>query len=532
MPIDKPTLLLIASECGGIARKGGLGDVIRDLSRSLHASGVRVGVVLPGYQESGILGEKTASLKVRFGGKVHKTGLLYLERHGVPVFQIRNRTFFEKEYGSVYIDSEKLARGPFEDDARRFAFFSAAVTEALAAYEPFNEVELLHCHDWHTGVLLTLLRTDPRYRETARRMQSLFTIHNLDYQGSRPFIYGKEKELLSFQSWFPELYESLVGTPRFFDLRDPRATDPCFNPLKAGIRLADLVTTVSPTYAHEITLPDDPGNRFTGGCGLERDISLLARQGRLSGILNGIDYHALDPARLDPPISTEKRTRRSQKKAFKKAFLERIAGRPECGALYADPKGWLERPLVIFISRAVEQKAGILLEGEGQERVLLDKVLDRDISLIALSDGGLGERLAARMGGDNAVFINQFDPELATGLYAAGDILLLPSYFEPCGISQLIAMRFGCLPLVHDIGGLHDTVRDGQSGFAYKGRNLQEQKRNLLRTLDRALETKQNQPEVWQEMIGTAMRERFTWEDPTRIYRQLYSQLLGRPLGR
>ena len=546
--VESPRILFIASECARIARTGGLGDVVHDLSRVLRQKGISTAVIMPGYSSGSLTGEFVEQYKIAFGGKSHKVKLHALDLDGVTVFQIRSKTFFEKEYGTVYIDSGSLDRGPFEDDAKRFAFFSKAAAEIIHKSPLFQATKILHCHDWHTGVFLTLLKMDPQYAELAQRVRTVFTIHNLGYQGVRPFVYAKEKLLMSFSSWFPQLYREMVATPRIYDIRDPLAEIPCFNPIKAGIRLADLVTTVSPTYAHEITLPNDPGNRFTGGNGMERDLTQLARRGRLTGILNGIDYTDNDPAALIPPYISGTASCCRDRKKFTKSFLERL---PERLALLAEESGdrfknsgeilkrkpmldaaWKKRPLVVFISRAVDQKAGILFEEMSGGKNLLDRILNRELSLIVLASGELEENFRKTMDRDNALFINAFDRKLATDLYGAGDLLLLPSYFEPCGISQLIAMRYGCLPLVHEIGGLHDTVKHRKTGFSYHGVNLEQQQRSLLRTLDSALKLWQESPERWEEMIRKAMDKRFTWEAPARTYIQLYSQLTGLPMVR
>jgi starch synthase len=149
-----------------------------------------------------------------------------------------------------------------------------------------------------------------------------------------------------------------------------------------------------------------------------------------------------------------------------------------------------------------------------------------------LASGELEDSFTEYMQAENALFIDTFDGTLATALYAAGELLLLPSYFEPCGISQLIAMRYGCLPVVHEIGGLHDTVRNRRTGFCYGGVNLAGQQKALLRALDAALKLHREDPTGWNGMMREAMEERFTWTGPTKIYQQLYGQLLGMPVGK
>jgi len=538
-----PQVLFIASECGQIARTGGLGDAVHDLSRALCERGIHTAVIMPGYSSSSLIGHTVEQFKIPFSGKHYRIKLLKLDLGEVPVYQIKSKDYFEKEYGTVYIDSERGNRGPFEDDAKRFAFFSRATAEIIKDFPLFKETKILHCHDWHSGAFLVLLKFDPAYEAIAQRVRTVFTIHNLSYQGVRPFVYAKEKLQMSFSSWFPELYYNLVATPRIFDIRDPLAEIPCFNPIKAGIRLADLVTTVSPTYAHEVTLPDDPGNRFIGGHGMERDLIQLAKRGRLSGILNGINYKDNDPGLLDPPYNPASKSCNQERKAFVRTFLgnlpERItqlartAGdsfRNSASLLKRKPllsAQWKKRPLLVFISRAVDQKAGILFESFSGGKNLLSRILDRKLSFIALASGGLENRFIESMDRENALFINAFDKQLATELYGAGDLLLLPSYFEPCGISQLIAMRYGCLPLVHEIGGLQDTVQHRKTGFCYRGINLEQQLKGVLRTLDNALKMWHESPKEWQTMMHAAMDKRFSWEGPAQTYKQLYSQLVG-----
>jgi len=524
------TLLFAASEFGGIAHTGGLGDVVRDLSRELYKKRMNIAVIIPAYSKSTETGILVYSFKTPFGGRLITTEILKLDFNKVPVYQIRNKLFFEEEYGNVYIDSGKSGRGPFEDDAKRFAFFSAAVAESLLTFPPFRKIRLLHCHDWHTGVLLTLLRYDPRFVNTAAGLRIFFTIHNLGYQGVRPFVYGKTADLLSFQSWFPKLYNSGISPRQLSDIKDPVAKTPCFNPIRAGIRLADIVTTVSPTYAHEITLPDNGNNCFIGGSGLEKDLTRLAKQGRLSGILNGIDYNSCDPGKLSPPYEATDKDLISKKTEYKLTFLERLQDRIKnskntvtAKSLFK-MKNWKNRPLLIFISRAVKQKAGILFKKMPDGVTLLGSILNLDISLIVLASGELNNDFQAALTGDNALYMDTFDRELATALYAAGDILLMPSYFEPCGISQLIAMRYGCLPLVHEIGGLADTVTD-ETGFSYNGTNLIQQQNNLLSQLRKALAKWHSDKNGWETMMRKAMGGRFTWEEPAKIYRQLYNQL-------
>ncbi len=296
---SKTTLLMAAAECRGVAKVGGLADVVFDLSTRLAAGQNEVLVVLPYYADLPLAVSGRAEVRldflVRFEGAPHPARLRYAVVDGLEVHLIE-ADVFSGEGAAVYVDSGKRGKGPFEDDARRFAFFSAAIWELVKHHEPFSRVQILHCHDWHTGLLPLLVHLDGR----ADSVKTVFTIHNLDYQGTRPFDEPYAPGA-SWRQWFPERWEALVRSGWKELVADPEAPH-CFNPLRSGIRCSDAVNTVSPTYALEITQPDDPKANFLGGRGLEDDLSLRKSEGRLWGILNGLDYELFDPSRMDPAL--------------------------------------------------------------------------------------------------------------------------------------------------------------------------------------------------------------------------------------
>jgi starch synthase len=539
MKTTNPRVLMVAAECRDLAKVGGLGDVVRDLAQALKNLDTPVSILMPCYDRLQRLGEPIASYPVQFGAKDDWLVKIFkVELDGIPVYLLRSETFFGGAYGEVYIDSDRLGHGPFEDDAQRFAFFSAAGLEFIHRHSDLRGLNALHCHDWHTGAMLALLKHDARYRQLARTLHTLFTIHNLDYQGTRPFEAVGDREFLSFAEWFPALYQGLKSQEALEPLSDPHAAVPCFNPMRAGINLADSVNTVSPKYAAEITLPDDPARNFVGGRGLESD---LGRRGkRLVGILNGLDYTIYNPAGLTPPfdagITGWPGARRQHKLALLRRLpntLQGMAGRLGIGFKNREsvlrkmaafqPEGWQDKPLVVAVTRAARQKTSILLETLDDSPVF-QEILRRDIYLIILGTGELEDQLEEINHQANGLFVCAFDAGLAGMLYAGGDLFLMPSDFEPCGISQMIAMRYGCLPVVPDIGGLSNTVHDMQTGFIYRGESRQAACRALLDTLDRALGCYAGDRETWAAMQVQAMSARFEWTVSAKKYIELYTR--------
>lgn len=534
---EQPQVLMVSAECRGLAKVGGLGDVVRDLSQALTGLGTPVSIVMPCYDQIDHTAEPLSRFQVSFGSKDDwQVNVFTRELDGVTVYLLRNEEFFGGPYGGIYVDSERSGSGAFEDDARRFAFFSAAVLELIQQHPALCRVKVLHCHDWHTGVLLVLLKYDRRYRQLAGSLRTLFTIHNLDYQGTRPFKLSGDRALLSFSDWFPALYRSLKRRGALAALSDMHTPIPCFNPMRASINLADTVNTVSPTYATEITQPDDPARSFIGGRGLETD---LGRLGKLYGILNGLDYEHYDSSRLTPPFDVDVKNwshARHQHKTHLlknlKADLQELAVRS--GSRFANSDSVLkkmstfraaerqQKPLVVAVTRAVRQKASILLEPLNKSGTVLHHLLNRDIFLIVLGTGELEDQLEEINHYPNGLFICAFDPDLADRLVVGGDLFLMPSDFEPCGITQMIAMRYGCLPLVPDLGGLSDTVQNMRTGFVYRGENRLAARRALIRTLDKALRCYAADRDKWLTMQVRAMSTRFEWTSAAREYLRLY----------
>jgi starch synthase len=312
--------------------------------------------------------------------------------------------------------------------------------------------------------------------------------------------------------------------------------------MRAAIKCADMVNTVSPTYAREITLPDNPSANFVGGRRLERDLHDLAGKKRLPGILNGITYDQYDPKQSAHPFDEDMPSWRQKRLLGREDFVNtmpawihslaerhgaglRNASRLKKAGANFEPLLWKNRALFVAVTRVARQKFGLLFSPMSDGRSLLEHFLDRPLALIVLGNGDLEHALDALMERPNALFLNLFDAEAANYLYRVGDVFLMPSDFEPCGISQLISMRYGCLPLVHDIGGLHDTVTHSETGFSYSGESLAAQQKSFLRLVDDILWFRENCVPEWTRMQERAMRARFTWQEQASKYLDLYAAL-------
>lgn len=509
---------MVAAECRDIATAGGLGDVVRELSKAVHRCGIRVSIAMPYY---GVVTKSAVSLgkfKVPFGDRSWVVEWFRCTLDGVTIYLLRKREFFGGQYKTVYINSQ---HHPFEDDARRFAFFSSAVLAFIQHYAPLRSIDTLHCHDWHTGVLFTLLKYDPHYKELSERVRTVFTIHNLEYQGIRPFSSRIRRPWFTFSDWFPSLYSSLRASGAIHDLRNPKPPMRWFNPMRAAIQLADHVNTVSPRYSLELTQADNPNLNFSGGRGLEHDIAQRKRQHRFHGILNGLDYTIHTPFTLRPAFDVTMPGWRAIRMQHKHALLRQIPTKIKQTSAY-DASEWVTRPLVVMVTRAADQKVKMLLE-KHRGKPLLEHILHRNLSLLILATGEREHTLNDIVNRHpNGLFICAFERTFARRMYAAGDLFLMPSDFEPCGISQLISMRYGCLPLVHGIGGLRDTVHHNETGFVFTGETRTQTRQALLETLDAALRRFTQDRRQWRHMQRKAMQTRFDWTASVEQYLSLY----------
>ena len=507
------------------AKVGGVADVVRDIAPALGDLGHEVSVVLPSY---GFLhripgAEWTADIVFSFRGSMHQARMYQVPAktpHPKVDHYVIDHPFLaagRDETGQYRIYVHDPDDQPFFTDSSRFACFcsaaAAAVTQGAIA-----GADVMHLHDWHMA-LVALLRQCHPASAPLQQIRTVFTIHNLGLQGIRPL----DGSSSSLSAWFPDL------AWQWLDVADPRWPDAC-NLMACGIRLADMVHTVSPSYAREICLPDDPPH-FYGAQGLEAVLTHENQHGNLAGILNGCDYPA---GRQSPVRDMPEMIRTLQHRIIQWAAAEQTVSSSTLVALH-NLSGLFQRlsdPLikVCSVTRLTEQKVLLMLQGQNEEDCALAQILT------ALGNKGvyflLGTgherfarfftRLSARF--PNFIFLNGFSDHIARILYANGDLFLMPSSFEPCGISQMLAMRDGQPCVVHAVGGLRDTVIDGVNGFCFEGRDLEEQARNFIDTFRRAVHLYENDPEKWQQIKDGAARARFLWQDAAQQYlEQLYA---------
>ena len=475
-------ILFVAAEADPFIKTGGLGDVAYALPKALKELGDDIRVVIPKYKN--IAGKYIESLEFV---KSFNTWVGWRNQYcGIFKCQVENVTYYliDIEY---YFGRDGLY-GYF-DDGERFAFFNRAVMEMLKEID--WKPDVIHCNDWQTGMIPVLYElqynNDPYYSN----IKTVYSIHNLLFQG----VYDP-KVLSELFGWDEQQYKN--GNLEFYG---------GVSFMKGGIVYANKVTTVSPTYAEEIKTPMY-GERMDG--------LLSSNSYKLMGILNGIDYSSNDPAsdkliykRITPDILKDKK--------INKTKLQKDLG------LTVDAK----IPMIGIVSRLTPQKGMDILVS------ILDRVLQEEVQLVILGTGDYGyeehfKNLQSRYPSKVSANI-RFDNALAHKIYAASDIFLMPSLFEPCGLGQLIALRYGALPLVRETGGLKDTITPynqytGEgNGFSFKNYNAYE----LETVLNMALDFYKNK-RVWNKIVRSAMRCDNSWVKSAKIYKGLYEELTGK----
>lgn len=508
-------IVMVAAENGALpgGKVGGIGDVIRDLPRALAARGHAVTVVNPGYQFlSRLPGARLINtLSVDFAGSLERVSLHEVDMPGsapgVRMLLLEHPLLGAAGESAIYHHD---AHEPFATDARTFALYCHALGLALVS-GALPQPDVLHLHDWHAALLLILRRSHPAYR-VLREVPCVFTIHNLSLQGIRPFA----DNWSSPAAWFPTL-----KLPRA-DLEDPRYPD-CLNLMRAGIRLADKVHVVSPTYAEEIQQPSDAEHGVIRGEGLEQDLREASRDGRLHGILNGCEY----PAGRARPVAH----RQFVEAAL--AVLDEWADRRLWikGALFKALQRlqvwgqWKRKPsmVVASVGRLTAQKMRLLALPDATGQPALDAMLDRldhGVMVVLGSGDEHYERylLDVMQRRKNFLFLNGFSESMADVVYRYCDLFLMPSSFEPCGISQMLAMRAGTPCLVHKVGGLADTVCHLHNGFSFEGNELSQQVGAMLDTFAEALQVQRARLPLWHSICRNAAATRFTWESVVGDY--------------
>ncbi len=473
-------ILFVAAEGAPFAKTGGLGDVIGALPKSLVKKGHEVAVILPYYDvvdaKFGDQVEDILYFYTNVGWRRQYVGVKKIVRDDVTFYFIDNQQYFYR--GRVYGDW---------DDGERFAFFQLAALELM---ERVNFIpDILHVHDYHTAMIPFLLKEKYHWIQAYQGIKTVFTIHNIEFQGQ--FDAGMLGDLFG------------VGFERYAD--GTLRWNDCLNWMKAAVLYADRVTTVSPSYAKEIMTPEF-------GKGLDQIMRM--ESGKVSGIVNGIDTDLLNPE-TDKLIPHHFSVKDLTGKAENKAALQKRAGLP----IRADV------PLIGIVSRLTDQKGFDLVVDE------LHNILQNDVQIVLLGTGyyqyeeafswyasQYPEKLSANI---------TFDLELAQQIYAACDIFLMPSAFEPCGLSQMMAMRYGTLPLVSEVGGLRDTVEPynefDKSGTGFSFSNFSGYW--MTKTLEKALDVYTNHPADWKILQENAMTRDFSWDTASQEYVELYKTL-------
>lgn len=476
----KMQIVFASAECAPFVKTGGLGDVAGSLPAALVRAGAEVIVMVPKYatikDEYKTQMEHFADFYVSLGWRNEYCGLEKLEHDGVTYMFIDNERYFARDYPYGFFD-----------DGERFAFFSKAITESLQHLPEGFECDILHCNDWQTALAPVFLREFYQGLPLYDRVKTVFSIHNVAFQGQ----------------FSDTVMEDILGVAHIPAAATQLRCDACsINYMLGALHYADAITTVSPTYAGEILTPEF-------GEGL--DGVLRERSYALQGILNGIDVAAFDPA-TDKRIAANYTVDDRSGKAVCKAKLQE-----ELGLEVRD-----DRPLMVMVTRLTRQK--------GMDLVMyaLDRILAGGVQVAVL---GTGDRdyedglryFQDKYPGTMAARI-EFDPALSQRMYAAADMFLMPSKFEPCGLSQIIAMRYGTLPIVRETGGLKDTVQPyneftGEgTGFSFTNFNGDE----MGDAVFRAARLFWDNREAWNQLVTQAMSQDFSWTRSADKYLDLY----------
>ncbi|WP_430603608.1 starch synthase [Enterococcus sp. DIV0724b] len=474
-------VLYAAAECAPFFKTGGLGDVAGALPKELVKKGAKLSVVLPYFtkmpERFKEQCEELTNFYVDVGWRHQYCGVKRLVMNDVAYYFIENSYYFDREnlYG-------------YDDDGERFAFFSLAIIEMLEKIGLLPDV--IHVNDFHTAMIPFLLKEKYQWIEAYRSIKTVLTIHNIEFQGS----YSQDLLPDFFGMEFDRYYD---GAARFGD---------GVNYLKTGILYANQVNTVSPSYAEEIKTPEF-------GFGLDGVLRL--EQEKLRGILNGIDYEMNDPE-TDKSIPENFSIHNLVGKKKNKEALQTKMALP----IRADV------PLIGIVSRLTFQKGFHLILDD------LAKLLEKDVQLVLLGTGDPGIENSFNSFSEHypTKFKAKitFDVDLAQLIYAGSDLFMMPSATEPCGLSQMIAMRYGTLPIIHEVGGLKDTVipfdpvtKTG-TGFGFSDFSSY----YLLYSTNMAIDLYWNDQNTWTQLMKKAMRKDFSWEKSSRLYMELYQKMV------
>lgn len=479
--------LFVASEVVPYAKTGGLADVAGALPKQLRENGLDIRVVMPYYDqienkffehESHFLTNFNVQLNWRSQGAD-----IYYDDTFVPTYFIKNETYFNR--GQFYGE---------HDDYERFAFFSKSVLELLKHID--FKPDIIHCNDWQTGPIPLLLNEKYKYDSFYKDIKSVFTIHNMKFQG----VFGKEQVLDVL-----ELSEN-YATSEALEFHGGLSY------MKAGLLYCDQISTVSPTYAEEI-------KTWEYGCGLNQ---LLEQKlyNKLCGILNGIDYDTYNPE-TDPFIYEQYDALHLEKRKLnKKAFQE------EYGLEQKDCM------MIGIVSRLTDQKGFDLMKQTIEDIWIMDKIMEMDVQFVLLGTGEIEyeemfEHFASKYGKRVGIFL-RFNEALAQKIYAATDVFLMPSAYEPCGLGQLMAMRYGSVPVVRQTGGLKDTVihynEETKVGTGFEF--VEYSGYWLYKKIQEAYNLYMNKPDDFKQIQLNGMLTSFSWNYSAKIYEEMYRRIM------
>ncbi|MCD7763195.1 MAG: glycogen synthase GlgA [Lachnospiraceae bacterium] len=477
-------ILFVTSEATPFIKTGGLADVAGSLPKCFNKEEFDCRVILPKYQcmaeEWKNKLEYVTHFYMNLSWRSQYVGILHMELDGVHFYFIDNEYYFSgaKPYGNIYQDIEK------------FAFFSKAALSALPSigFRP----DIIHCHDWQTGLIPVMLKDRFQDGDFYRGIKSVITIHNLKFQGV----------------WDVKTVRDITGLPAYYFTPDKLEAYGDANYLKGGIVYADAITTVSDTYAEEIKQPFY-GERLDG--------LMRARANDLRGIVNGIDYDVWNPE-TDPLIEHHYTAKNFRKEKIKnKRALQRELGLQQNDSAF----------MIGIVSRLTDQKGFDLIAH------MMDEMCQNDLQIVVLGTGeekyeNMFRHFAWKYQGK--VSANIFYSEaLSHKIYASCDAFLMPSLFEPCGLSQIISLRYGTVPIVRETGGLKDTVEPYNeyestgTGFSFANYNAHE----MYFTIQHAMDLYHNRKREWNKMIDRGMAVDFSWNSSARKYEEMYNWLLG-----
>jgi starch synthase len=472
--VEKKKVVFLGSEAAPFIATGGLADVLGSLPKALASNGkLDVSVILPLYsnisQDFKSQFKYLTNFNVTVGWRHQYCGVFYMEYQGVKFYFLDNEYYFKRE-GNIY--------GHY-DDGERFAFYSRAALDTIARLDIYPDV--LHCNDWQTGAAIVYLKGMYYGDEKFRRIKTVFTIHNIEYQGT----FGMDT------------YEGLFGFSQ--SIKQYVEFNGTVNLMKAAIEMSDVVSTVSPTYANEIK------NAYFAH-GLENIINRNAH--KLYGILNGIDIDYYNPE-TDKYLFANYNVNDLSGKAVCKEELQKMLGLPVRKDV----------PIVACISRLVSHKGLDLL------RCTLDSLLSQDVQVIILGKGEIAyENFFKHMAyvyKGKCVSIIAYNQDLSRKIYSGADIFLMPSKMEPCGLSQMIASRYGTVPVVRETGGLNDSIKaytgvEG-NGFTFHNYNAHD----MLYVINEAIRTYKDSS-AWKDVQNRAMTSDFSWKNQARKYEEMY----------